>query len=162
MLLDRQVDLLADIAQSLRTPARVRAAERLSSVGELLRRKRYDRALAAAVRAVEDDPNNPAGFIAAGWAHIGLQAELLSPVLSDLQQALDRLGAFETEVVGRALHASQLERAVLDFADREDAWPTKLPDGTWEITKRRRFGHSTTWRASVNGRGEPVIDADGS
>jgi len=73
LLLDRQVDLLADIAQSLRTPARVRAAERLSSVGELLRRKRYERAVAAAEEAIEDDPNNPAGFIAAGWAQIGLE-----------------------------------------------------------------------------------------
>jgi hypothetical protein len=67
LLLDRQVDLLVDIAQSLRTPARVRAAERLSSVGELLRRKRYERAAGAAEEAIEDDPNNPAGFIAAGW-----------------------------------------------------------------------------------------------
>ena len=73
MLLDRQVDLLADIAQAVRTPARVRAAERLSGVGELLRRKRYDRAATAAKEAIEDDPNNPAGFIAAGWAQIGLK-----------------------------------------------------------------------------------------
>jgi tetratricopeptide (TPR) repeat protein len=73
MLLDRQVDLLADIAQALRTPARVRAAERLSGVGELLRRKRYVRAATAAKEAIDDDPNNPAGFIAAGWAQIGLK-----------------------------------------------------------------------------------------
>ncbi len=351
VLLDRQVHLLADIAQSLRTPARVRAAERLSSVGELLRRKRYDRALAAAVQAVEDDPNNPAGFIAAGWAHIGLenlgsartmfseaaeasdgdarstrvrqvarltlaldgaqaaldrlnqdpdcaqtsiergavaydrcvylsqlgdeaaavaslseagrdepsflfaaladpllvshrrvveevsreldirqtalderiaecdglarrlagrvaqledaaqgihasgrderrrvlgelaaiahrcdesredlsararsvlQAELLSPVLCELQDALSRAETFEAEVLGRALQASELERAVLSFADREDAWPRKLSDGTWEITKSRRFGSSTAWRAFVGSGGEPIIEADAS
>lgn len=348
MLLDRQLDLLADIAQSLRTPARVRAAERLSSVGELLRRKRYDRALAAAEQAIADDPNNPAGFSAAGWAQIGLErlreartmfaeaalasdgdarsaahrqvarltlaldgaeaaldhlersaadhqgsrecaalaydrsvylaemaqedaaqasllvagqdepgflfaaltdpllgshqtiidaasrqlrerqgamthatveyedlirrldeqvtrlqglektlrasgkeerlkilselaaiakshadasaeriaraqsvlhAEQLAPAINELKTALEQIEHFETETLGQLLRASELERKVLDFATREDAWPTKLKDGTWEITKTRRFGHDTQWRAWTSNGGEVVIES---
>jgi tetratricopeptide (TPR) repeat protein len=347
LLLDRQVDLLADIAQSLRTPARVRAAERLSSVGELLRRKRYERAAAAAEEAIEDDPNNPAGFIAAGWAQIGLEhldaarvlfteaaqasdgdarsaagrqaarltlaleepqaaltrldvetdsaqsitersavaydravylaelgdttgaqaslldagrdepcflfAALADPLLTshlvvieaaseelkvrqravaphiakydefirglaelvarlededkmlrgtgreerqqvlrelaavvkrcsnerpelvthaervlqvqqltsginELQETLAHANAREGELFESALRVAKLERTVLDFAAEEDAWPTKLKDGTWEITKKRRFAQRVKWRASLDDRGEPAIE----
>ena len=346
LLLDRQVDLLADIAQSLRTPARVRAAERLSSVGELLRRKRYERALAAAEEAIEDDPNNPAGFIAAGWAQIGLehldaaralfteaaeasdvdarsaafrqaarltlaldgpeaaltrlgevsgansvteraavtydravyladlgdtaaalvnlldagraepsflfaaladpllashlviieaaseelaarqravvrdiarydeliqqlgeltarlegenktlrvagrnerqqvlgklvdvatrcssersdlvahaeralQVQQLSAAINDMEETLEHANARESELFESARLVIKLERAALDFAQREDAWPTKLKDGTWEITKKRRFAKQITWRATLDDRGEPAIE----
>jgi tetratricopeptide (TPR) repeat protein len=347
LLLDRQVDLLADIAQSLRTPARVRAAERLSSVGELLRRKRYERAGDAAREAIEDDPNNPAGFIAAGWAQIGLEdlaaaralfteaaqasdgdacsaairqaarltlalegpeaaltrldgeissahsvtehaavaydravylaelgnttaahaslldagrdepsflfAALADPLLAShtvvieaaseeltvrqravaphiarydelvrqlaelvarlededktlrgagraerqqvlsevenvvkrrsserpelvaqaeralqvqqlsaginaLQETLEHANAREGELFESALRVAKLERAALDFAQREDAWPTKLKDGTWEITKKRRFAQRVSWRAALDDRGEPLIE----
>lgn len=347
MILDRQVHLLADIAESLRTPARVRAAERLSSVGELLRRKRYERALAAVEEAIEDDPNNPAGFIAAGWAQIGLerlddarsmfieaaqandgdersatirqaarltlaldgplaalarldehrddprgvreraaiaydrsvylaevgdatasiasllqagrdepgflfaaladpllashpsvadavsleletrrhalraqrtrydelltqlttlieelaeednllrsagkderrtfqaelaarrehylkerpqlleqsertlQVERLTSAADELGAAIDYAAARRIEVFGGALQAVRLEQVVLDFATREDAWPIKLKDGTWEITKKRRFGHEAKWRATTADDGQPVID----
>src|SRR5580698_8999820 len=44
-LLNRQVDLLAEIAHTLRSPARTRAAERLSDAAELLRHHRNERAL---------------------------------------------------------------------------------------------------------------------
>jgi tetratricopeptide (TPR) repeat protein len=347
MILDRQVHLLADIAESLRTPARVRAAERLSSVGELLRRKRYERALAAVEEAIEDDPNNPAGFIAAGWAQIGLerlddarsmfieaaqandgdersatirqaarltlaldgplaalarldehrddprgpreraaisydrsvylaeagdvtasiasllhagrdepsflfaaladpllashppvadavsleletrrhalraqrtrydelltqlttlieelaeednllrsagkderrtfqaelaakrehylkerpqlleqsertlQVERLTSAADELGAALDYAAAQRIEVFGGALQAVRLEQVVLDFATREAAWPIKLKDGTWEITRKRRFGHEAKWRATTADAGQPVID----
>jgi hypothetical protein len=71
-LMIRQVELLAQIAETLRTPARTRAAERISDAGELLRRERYERALTLAQQAIDDDPNNPAGFLAAAWASLGL------------------------------------------------------------------------------------------
>jgi tetratricopeptide (TPR) repeat protein len=347
LLLDRQVDLLADIAQSLRTPARVRAAERLSSVGELLRRKRYERAVAAAEEAIEDDPNNPAGFIAAAWAQIGLEhldearilfteaaqasdgdarsvagrqaarlalalegpqaalallegeagsaqsvtersavaydravylaelgdttaaqaslldagrdepcflfAALADPLLAshtvvieaaseelkvrqravaphiarydelirglaelvarlededkmlqgtgreerqqvlrelatvvkrcsserselvahaeralqvqqltsginELQETVEHANAREGELFESALRVAKLERTVLDFATEEDAWPTKLKDGTWDITKKRRFAQRVSWRASLDDHGEPLIE----
>jgi tetratricopeptide (TPR) repeat protein len=347
LLLDRQVDLLADIAQSLRTPARVRAAERLSSVGELLRRKRYERAVAAAEEAIEDDPNNPAGFIAAGWAQIGLehleaaralfieaaqasdgdarsavlrqaarltlalegakaaltildgkvssahsvtecaavaydravylaelgdttaaqaglldagrdepsflfaaladpllvshtviieaaveeltvrqravaphiarydeliqrldelvsrledevktlqgagrgqrqqvlgeltevvkrcsserselvahaeralQVQQLSSGINELQETLEHANAREDELFESALRVAKLERTALDFALREDAWPTKLKDGTWKITKKRLFAQQVTWRATLDDGGEPAIE----
>jgi tetratricopeptide (TPR) repeat protein len=71
-LMIRQVELLAQIAETLRTPARTRAAERISDAGELLRRERYERALTLAIQAIDDDPNNPAGFLAAAWASLGI------------------------------------------------------------------------------------------
>ena len=70
--LGRQVAVLEDIALALRTPAKTRAAERLVDVAELLRRKRWKRALAISQAAIDDDPNNPAGFLAAAWAQMGL------------------------------------------------------------------------------------------
>ncbi|HET6508445.1 MAG TPA: hypothetical protein VFG42_16745 [Baekduia sp.] len=68
-----QRELLRSIDEALRTPAKTRAAERIADTGELLRRGRYDRALAIAQEAIDDDPNNPAGFRAAGWALCGLR-----------------------------------------------------------------------------------------
>ena len=79
-LMSRQLELLAQIAETLRTPARTRAAERISDAGELLRRERYERALSMAVQAIDDDPNNPTGFLAAAWASLGLD---------DVEQARD-------------------------------------------------------------------------
>jgi len=72
-LLGNQVALLAQIHQTLLTPAKTRAAERLTDVAELLRRGRWERALALAEEAIHDDPNNPAAFTAAGWALLGLK-----------------------------------------------------------------------------------------
>jgi tetratricopeptide (TPR) repeat protein len=72
LILSRQRELLLDIAEALRTPAKTRAAERIADTGELLRRGRYDRALAVAQEAIGDDPNNPAGFRAAAWSLLGL------------------------------------------------------------------------------------------
>jgi tetratricopeptide (TPR) repeat protein len=71
-LMSRQLELLAQIAETLRTPARTRAAERISDAGELLRRERYERALSMATQAIDDDPNNAAGFLAAAWASLGV------------------------------------------------------------------------------------------
>lgn len=347
VLMGRQVHLLMDIAESLRTPARVRAAERLASVGELLRRKRYDRALVAAEEAIDGDPNNPVAFTAAGWAQIGLQhleqaramfieaaqasdgdqrsaairqaarltlaldgprqaltqleenanephserehaaltydrsvylaelgdtngaiacllqaghddpsflfaaladpllashatfieaaskelqarqqalaqhraayeellaqlgrlieqleeddkqlhgtgreerrevlakliatrrrelkqktaliepaertlrAEQLESATAELRTILDRARALKTEVFDAAVRSMRLEEAVLDFANREDAWPTKLKDGTWEITKKRRFRSTAQWRAMTTDDGQPAIE----
>jgi tetratricopeptide (TPR) repeat protein len=71
-ILESQLDVLARIEHALRRPGQVSAAERISNTGELLRRGRYTRALDDAEMAINDDPNNPAGFVAAGWALIGL------------------------------------------------------------------------------------------
>lgn len=71
-ILDSQLDVLERIEHALRRPGQVSAAERISNTGELLRRGRYARALGDAELAISDDPNNPAGFVAAGWAAIGL------------------------------------------------------------------------------------------
>jgi len=71
-ILDSQLDVLERIEHALRRPGQVSAAERISNTGELLRRGRYARALSDAELAIGDDPNNPAGFVAAGWAAIGL------------------------------------------------------------------------------------------
>jgi tetratricopeptide (TPR) repeat protein len=68
-----QTEYLARIDHALSTPAKTRAAERIADSGELLRRGRWERALAVAQEAVEGDPNNPAGFRATGWALIGLK-----------------------------------------------------------------------------------------
>ncbi len=72
-LLDRQLALLGELSDVLRTPAKTRAAERLTDVGELLRRQRWKRALSVAEDVAEDDPNNPEGFLACAWANLGLQ-----------------------------------------------------------------------------------------
>jgi tetratricopeptide (TPR) repeat protein len=71
-VLASQLDVLARIESALRRPGQVRAAERIANTAELLRRGRYERALSDAELAIEDDPVNPAGFVAAGWAAIGL------------------------------------------------------------------------------------------
>lgn len=71
-VLEQQIDLLSQIHETLRTPAKTRAAERIADTAELLRRGRFDRALSNATSAIEDDPNNAAGFRAAGWAALGL------------------------------------------------------------------------------------------
>jgi tetratricopeptide (TPR) repeat protein len=70
--LDAQLDVLERIDQALRRPGQTRAAERIANTGELLRRGRYERALSDAQIAIEDDPNNPVGFLAAAWACMGL------------------------------------------------------------------------------------------
>lgn len=73
VLLRTEIELLANIATSLRTPRATRAAERIVDAGALLDDGRHERALAAAQEAIEDDPNNRRGFIAAGWALLGLE-----------------------------------------------------------------------------------------
>ena len=108
--LGRQVAVLEDIAAALRTPAKTRAAERLVDVGELLRRKRWKRALAISQAAIDDDPNNPAGFLAAAWAQIGLgdlqSAREVFIEAADASDGLQRSGS------GR--HAARLTFAVED------------------------------------------------
>jgi len=89
-VLGRQVAVLDDIALALRTPAKTRAAERLVDVAELLRRKRWKRALAISQAAIDDDPNNPAGFLAGAWAHMGLgDLESAREAFSEAAEASD-------------------------------------------------------------------------
>jgi tetratricopeptide (TPR) repeat protein len=138
-LMSRQVELLAQIAETLRTPARTRAAERISDAGELLRRERYERALTLAMQAIDDDPNNPAGFLAAAWASLGVddveqarnffreaaqasdgdqrqsalrQAGRLAFLLEGSQGALKELGDSREELSPREEAATDFDRAV--------------------------------------------------
>jgi hypothetical protein len=135
----RQVELLAQIAETLRTPARTRAAERISDAGELLSRERYERALTVAMQAIDDDPNNPAGFLAAAWASLGLddveqaraffregaqasdgdqrqsalrQAARLTFLLEDSQDALRELGDSPEQLSPAEEAATDFDRAV--------------------------------------------------
>jgi tetratricopeptide (TPR) repeat protein len=88
--LERQVGLLTQIAESLRTPARVRAAERVAATGELLRRGRYARARDTAALAAEDDPNNADAFTALAWSQMGLgELELARDSFAEAVAAAD-------------------------------------------------------------------------
>jgi tetratricopeptide (TPR) repeat protein len=71
-ILREQTELLGSIDTSLRTPARTKAAERIVTAAELLNNERYERARGVAEQAIDDDPNNPGGFVAAAWALLGL------------------------------------------------------------------------------------------
>jgi tetratricopeptide (TPR) repeat protein len=78
MRMDQQTDVLADslvtlaaIEETLRTPAKTRAAERVADVGVLLAQGRVARARPLAEEAVSLDPTNPHAFLAAGWVCIG-------------------------------------------------------------------------------------------
>ena len=80
LTLERQTAVMAEqsaaldrIDVSLRNPAKVRAAERVSDAGKLLARGRFDRSLSLALEATEDDPAGPAGYLAAAWALFGLK-----------------------------------------------------------------------------------------
>jgi hypothetical protein len=129
-LLGEQVSLLTGIAEVMRTPAKTRAAERLVDVAELLRRRRWKRALSIAETVTEDDPNNPEGFLACAWANLGLgQIELARDAYVEAAEATDSLRASE---LGR--QAARLDlairggRAAVETLERfgvEDApdWP---------------------------------------
>jgi tetratricopeptide (TPR) repeat protein len=109
-LLGEQVSLLTGIAEVMRTPAKTRAAERLVDVAELLRRKRWKRALAIAETVTEDDPNNPEGFLACAWANLGLgQIDLARDAYVEAAEASDGLRASE---LGR--QAARLDLAITD------------------------------------------------
>jgi hypothetical protein len=109
-LLDEQVSLLTGIAEVMRTPAKTRAAERLVDVAELLRRKRWRRALSIAETVTEDDPNNPEGFLACAWANLGLgQIDLARDAYVEAAEATDGLRASE---LGR--QAARLDLAIRD------------------------------------------------
>jgi hypothetical protein len=93
-LLGEQVSLLTGIAEVMRTPAKTRAAERLVDVAELLRRKRWKRALSIAETVTDDDPNNPEGFLACAWANLGLgQIDLARDAYVEAAEASERLAS---------------------------------------------------------------------
>ncbi len=109
-LLGEQVSLLTGIAEVMRTPAKTRAAERLVDVAELLRRKRWKRALSIAETVTEDDPNNPEGFLACAWANLGLgQIDLARDAYVEAAEATD---GFRASELGR--QAARLDLAIRD------------------------------------------------
>jgi len=129
-LLGEQVSLLTGIAEVMRTPAKTRAAERLVDVGELLRRKRWKRALSIAETVTEDDPNNPEGFLACAWANLGLgQIDLARDAYVEAAEATDGLRASELgRQAARLDLATRDGRAAVETLERfavEDApdWP---------------------------------------
>jgi hypothetical protein len=91
-------------------------------------------------------------------AERALQVQQVTSGINELQETLEHASAREGELFESALRVAQLERTVLDFAVGEDAWPTKLKDGTWEITKKRRFAQQVKWQATLDEHGEPAIE----
>jgi hypothetical protein len=71
-VMEKQLEVLLSIDAALRSPAKIRAAERLSDAAKLLRAGRHQRALSCALEAIDGDPNNPSGFAAAAWATFNL------------------------------------------------------------------------------------------
>lgn len=119
-LLDRQVALLGELSEVLRTPAKTRAAERLTDVGELLRRERWKRALSVAEDVTEDDPNNPEGFLACAWANLGLQQlDAARDCYVEAAEAADGLRASELgRQAARVAFASNDAAAAQEVLDR--------------------------------------------
>jgi tetratricopeptide (TPR) repeat protein len=119
-ILGRQVAILEDIALALRTPAKTRAAERLVDVAELLRRERWKRALAISQAAIDDDPNNPAGFLAAAWAQMGLgdleSAQEVFIEAADASDGVQRSGSGRQ--AARLTFAVEHAQAALEMLDR--------------------------------------------
>jgi tetratricopeptide (TPR) repeat protein len=66
-----QLAVLRAIHDTLLTPAKTRAAERVTDAAVLLETGRYARALTLAREAIDLDPVTSVGFVAAGWALIG-------------------------------------------------------------------------------------------
>jgi tetratricopeptide (TPR) repeat protein len=122
--LERQVDLLTEIAESLRTPARVRAAEKVASTAELLRRGRYRRALEAAEQAIQDDPNNAEAFTAVAWAQMGLGN--LEPAREAFLEAA--LASDGDDKSGARRAAARLTFAIDGAAGALHALPAPAPD----------------------------------
>ena len=164
--LEAQTEQLARIEHALRTPAKTRAAERIADTGQLLRRRRWERALGLAEQASDDDPNNPAAFRAAGWALLGLerlddakqaflecadaadgdersealrQAARLEFALSDAQSALKLLSREDEGITTFERHAIQYDRAIYDAADGRVAEATAALWGAMKFDERFAF-----------------------
>jgi tetratricopeptide (TPR) repeat protein len=116
-LLTRQAETLDELSAALRTPAKTRAAERLIDVAELLRRERWEPALALASEATKDDPNNPEAFQAAAWAQLAL---------GEMSDARDLLveAALAADGVPRSRNGRQAARATLVTTGPSDALAT--------------------------------------
>jgi tetratricopeptide (TPR) repeat protein len=128
-LLEEQLGALERIEQALRRPGQTRAAERTASAGELLRRGRYERALADSRIATEEDPNNPGGFVASAWALLGLcRAEEAKSSFVEAAEASDdderaeyfrhagRLAFVDGDSDGALLLLSRADGRLSDFA----------------------------------------------
>lgn len=73
-IMRKEVELLESISATLRTPRATEAAELIANAGRLLDDGRFERARIAAEEAVVADPTNRRAFLAAAWAHLGLEA----------------------------------------------------------------------------------------
>jgi tetratricopeptide (TPR) repeat protein len=72
-VMEQQAEVLQEIRGAVMNPAKTRAAERIADVTQLLQHERFERALKVSEEAIDADPNNPHGFFAAGWSHVGLE-----------------------------------------------------------------------------------------
>lgn len=153
-LLAQQIDLLADIAQTLHTPAHTRAAEQLADSMELLRHKRYERALTTAQQAIEGDPNNDAAFIVAGWACHGLErAHDAREFFREAAQATDSAPPGDSDAIARHVHAVLLVARLTFALEGPQAALSELvaltPDRrSSRVAARIRFDQSIYFAAS--------------
>jgi hypothetical protein len=176
-LLGQQVALLGELSDVLRTPAKTRAAERLTDVGELLRRQRWKRALSVAEEVTTDDPNNPEGFLACAWANLGLERlDLACDFYVEAAEAADGLRASELgRQAARLAFAAKDARAAEDILERfAITEAARWPVVSWEskerlqasIRERTEFGavnYDRAVYAAANGdeevAGEALEDA---
>lgn len=119
-MLDKQLDVLEQIAEILRNPLRTRAAERVRTANELLRHHRFERALEVTDQAIDDDPNNDLAFIIGGWASFGLKMiDLARVYFREAKQATSGTKGAE----GRRMHAARLAaRMTFGLEGPEAAW----------------------------------------
>jgi Flp pilus assembly protein TadD len=119
--MERQLDALESIDRSLLDSLKVRAAQRMDDAAGLLQRGKYPAALHYACEAIDCDPNNPYGYVAAGFAYIGLGepgrasesfVEARDAATDEQWFVFGRLGAHSSIVAGE-LHQA---RAILDNA----------------------------------------------
>jgi hypothetical protein len=144
--LDRQAALLSDavsvldaINVTLRTPAKTQAAEHIANAGALLGQGRAKRALALAEQAIQLDPINPHGFLAAAWAQAALHQfaearegfeEAAEASTGNLRCAATRQAARLAYADGESARALSLVRSVQSDAEDDDERHALAYDGS--------------------------------
>jgi tetratricopeptide (TPR) repeat protein len=152
-LLTDAVSLLDAMNQTLRSPARTQAAEHISNAGALLAKGRAKRALALANSAIDLDPVNPQGFIAAGWAHVGLR---------EFDAAREAFEEASEAAEGNARCAAARQAARLAYADGESAHALALLEAVepaaQDDEERRALGYDASIYLAATGAAEAAAE----